>query len=30
MKKKFKRIKETGDFAPDNRSVRSPIKKLNK
>ena len=30
IEKDFKSIKETGDFAPDNRSVRSPIKKLNK
>ena len=30
IKKKFKSIKETGDFVPDNRSVRSPIEKLNK
>ena len=30
IKKNFKSIKETGDFSPDNRSVRSPIKKLNK
>ena len=30
IKKNFKSIKETGDFAPDNKSVRSAIKKLNK
>ena len=30
IKKNFKSIKETGDFAPDNRSVISAIKKLNK
>ena len=30
IKKNFKSIKETGDFAPDYRSVRSPIKKLYK
>ena len=30
IKKNFKSIKETGDFVPDNRSVRSAIKKLNK
>ena len=30
IKKNFKSIKETGDLAPDNRSVRSTIKKLNK
>ena len=30
IKKNFKSIKETGDFASGNRSVRSPIKKLNK
>ena len=30
IKKNFKNIKETGDFAPDYRSVRSPIKKLYK
>ena len=28
IKKNFKSIEETGDFAPDNRSVRSPIKKV--
>ena len=30
IKKNFKSIKETGDFAPDNWSVRSTLKKLNK
>ena len=30
IKKNFKSIKETGDFALDNRSVRSTFKKLNK
>ena len=30
IKKNFKSIKETGNFAPDNRSVKSAIKKLNK
>ena len=28
IKKNFKSIKETGDFAPDNRSVRSTIKNI--